>query len=184
MPYIDPKKRHAQKTLLFVGEGPTEKAFLDYLKGLYHVRGCGVSIKIKSADGGSPEGIIGKTIKWMRNDAFDMGRTLLDSDVVIPTTVRIRADRAEVNLFVPIPCIEGFFLTILRVQGIVESHRPTSWCKSEFYENHISEDDATDSDSFGRIFPKTLLNEKRNIRLLNDLIAVFEMSIPSTPLRS
>ena len=41
----------AQRTLLIVGEGRHEEAFLNYLKQLYVPRGCGLSVTIKNARG-------------------------------------------------------------------------------------------------------------------------------------
>ena len=41
----------AQRTLLIVGEGRHEEAFLNHVKQLYAPRGCGLSVTIKNARG-------------------------------------------------------------------------------------------------------------------------------------
>gem|GEM_PF-2578925 len=41
----------ASRTLLIVGEGRHEEAFLNHLKQLYVPRGCGLSVTIKNARG-------------------------------------------------------------------------------------------------------------------------------------
>lgn len=39
----------AQRTLLIVGEGRHEEAFLNHVKHLYVQRGCGLAVAIKNA---------------------------------------------------------------------------------------------------------------------------------------
>lgn len=54
-----PKKvRRAEATVLIVGEGDTEVALLNYLKSLYNMRNCGVSVTIRNAHGHGPENVI------------------------------------------------------------------------------------------------------------------------------
>jgi len=56
-------KKVRQTTLLIVGEGAHDKAFLDHLKSLYDGRESGQRVKIESGDGGSPHDLIKNTIK-------------------------------------------------------------------------------------------------------------------------
>ena len=168
----DRLKRKAQKTLLFVGEGPTEKAFLDYLKELYHQRWSGISIKNKSADGGSPDDIIRKAVKWVQFESYDNGCVLLDADIPIPEPSRKKASQKGINLYIPSPCIEGLFLKIL---GDFSHINPdTQSCKSEFHRKYLTEDEATEKDNYRKIFPKELLDRNRTIPPLDALIRIFE----------
>jgi hypothetical protein len=41
----------AQRTLLLVGEGYHEEAFLSHVKQIYAPRGCGLAVTIKNAHG-------------------------------------------------------------------------------------------------------------------------------------
>ena len=59
-------KRTVQTTVLIVGEGDTEKAFLDYLKSLYVTRGCGVSVTIRNAHGKGPINVVDTAIRQSR----------------------------------------------------------------------------------------------------------------------
>jgi hypothetical protein len=169
-------KRKAQKTLLFVGEGSTEKAFLDYLKELYHLRWSGVIIKTRSAEGGSPEGIIRKAIKWVQFEQYDDGCVLLDSDIPVPDSLLKKALSKRIRLFMPTPCIEGLFLKILGDFDRIIQDTPT--CKSEFHRKYLTEDEATDKENYKRIFTKSVLDNNRKITLLDNLIRIFESSTP------
>jgi len=41
-------------SLIVVGEGPHDKAFINHMKDLYDNRTSGQKVKVESADGGSP----------------------------------------------------------------------------------------------------------------------------------
>lgn len=45
------KFRHTKKTVLIVGEGPTEKAFLQYLKDVYVTREKNIAVKVECGSG-------------------------------------------------------------------------------------------------------------------------------------
>ena len=64
-------RRAARHTILLVGEGATDWAFLKYIKSLYIIRGCGVSAKVLNAT------VKGLIMSWI---------TLSDSVKMRPTT--------------------------------------------------------------------------------------------------
>ena len=51
-------RRQARKTVLVVGEGHSEVAFLRHLKSLYAPRSCGVAVNISNAHGKGPAHVI------------------------------------------------------------------------------------------------------------------------------
>ncbi|MEI8172085.1 MAG: hypothetical protein WCH07_01225 [Deltaproteobacteria bacterium] len=57
------KPRKPNWTMLAVGEGETERAFLQFLKSLYNKRDDGISIKVNYAGGGDPECVIDHAVK-------------------------------------------------------------------------------------------------------------------------
>lgn len=68
------KKWQAHKTLLIVGEGYDEVAFLNHLKQFPGVCGRGVEITIRNARGKGAAGVIDCAIKLKANAAFDKRR--------------------------------------------------------------------------------------------------------------
>ena len=101
-------------TLIIVGEGPHDKAFLNHMKSLYDDRTTGQKVKIDSADGGSPADIINTIIRKFRNTEFDKRYILLDSDIPIKQQDRERAKKAKIELIESTPvCIEGMLLEVI-----------------------------------------------------------------------
>ena len=81
MPYR--VRRAARHTILLVGEGTTDWAFLKYIKSLYIIRGCGVSAKVLNARGKGPDHVVDYAIRQRQNAAYDRIIALLDSDLEI-----------------------------------------------------------------------------------------------------
>jgi len=107
-------------TLIVVGEGAHDKAFLNHMKSIYDGRTSGQKVTINSADGGSPVDIINTVIRKHSHTDFDKRYVLLDSDVPITQQARIRAKRSKIELVESTPvCLEGMLLEILgqRVRG-------------------------------------------------------------------
>ena len=52
-----------QRTLLIVGEGGAEEAFLKHVKHLYVPRGCGLIVTIKNARGKGAQHVINWTAR-------------------------------------------------------------------------------------------------------------------------
>ncbi len=71
----------AQRTLLIVGEGRHEEAFLNHLKKLYVPRGCGLSVTIKNARGKGALHVVSWTARQIANADYDVVAVLLDTDV-------------------------------------------------------------------------------------------------------
>ena len=72
------KRRVAQHTtLLVIGEGADDQAFINHMKGLYCLRGCGRSAKIEAGDGGSPGNIITTAIRAFKGVDYDRNASQL-----------------------------------------------------------------------------------------------------------
>ena len=74
------KSWKARKTLLIVGEGYDEVAFLNHLKQFPGVCGQGVEITIRNARGKGAAGVVDCAIKLQANVAYDRVAVLLDTD--------------------------------------------------------------------------------------------------------
>ena len=70
--------RTQRVTLLAVGEGDSEEAFLKYLRSLYCANHAGVNVTVRNAHGKGPGNVVSTAIGHMRNRAFDRALALLD----------------------------------------------------------------------------------------------------------
>ena len=149
-------RRVAHHTVLLVGEGKTEWAFLSHIKFLYISRGCGVSVKIRNAHGRGPDQVVDYAIKQRRNAAYDRGVVLLDTDLEMSTAAQKRAKSKKIQIVGSTPCIEGLLLKILNKpvpDTCIE-------CKARVARLHPGQ--LTIPDSYQEKFPKIVLEKRRH----------------------
>ena len=98
-------KRTQRKTLLVVGEGYTEVAFLNHLKRLYCRDKASAHVTVKNAHGKGPENIVQTAIREQRRGQYDKVAAVLDTD--IPWTEKLQTEAREhlVELIGNSPCI-------------------------------------------------------------------------------
>lgn len=102
-----------RRTILVVGEGSTEVAFLKYLRGLYCSGKRGPKVTIKNAHGKGPENIVDYTQRCQRNAMYDRAISFLDTDIPWSQKLKKTAKSAKIELIGNSPCIEGRFLLLL-----------------------------------------------------------------------
>lgn len=73
-------KWQAQKTLLIVGEGYNEQAFLKHLRPILAPGGCGLTVSVKNAGGKTAKHIIEWAIRQIANVDYDHVAVMLDTD--------------------------------------------------------------------------------------------------------
>lgn len=155
------------RTLLLVGEGGAEKAFLEHLKSIYCPRGSGVFVTVRDAHGKGPEQVVEQTIRWLQNADFDHRATLLDTDLAWPERTRKRARQKRLELVGSAPCLEGLLLRILG-RPVPSS---SDGCKRALGAELSGR--ATAPESYRTLFPSSLLEERRrDIPELARLIAL------------
>lgn len=149
------KPRHVQKTtLIIVGEGAHDKAFLEHMKGVYDTRESGQKIKIDSADGGSPHDVIKTAIKKTSHTAYDRKYIFMDSDVAIKQQDLSIARRNNIIILLSEPlCLEGMLLDVLQ-QWIPET---AELCKKSLHPQLVGY--PTDAKSYRVLFPQLVLDE-------------------------
>lgn len=103
----------AQRTLLIVGEGADEVAFLNHVKQLYVPRGCGLTVKIKNAQGKGAKHVIEWTGRQIANVAYDAVATLLDTDTDWSPAVEKIAKKNRIQVLTSEPCFEALMLRVL-----------------------------------------------------------------------
>lgn len=109
------KPRSVNKTtLLVMGEGEHDKAFLSHMKGIYHERRSGSKITLDFSSGGSPHDIIKDTVKKSRHVGYDQKFILMDSDVPVrQQDIKAAKDSGITILYSTPLCLEGMLLNIL-----------------------------------------------------------------------
>ena len=107
------KIRQQRKTLLVVGEGATEEAFLKYLRSLYCSGKKGPKVTIKNAYGKGPEHVLDVAVRSQRGVAYDQVATFLDTDIPWSKELKARAKEYKIELIGNTPCIEGMLLQLL-----------------------------------------------------------------------
>ena len=76
------KQRHVSlTTLLIVGEGSDDKAFIDYLKSVFLQRHGGRKVTVKAGDGGSPGNIITHASRAYQAEEYNQRYLVLDADI-------------------------------------------------------------------------------------------------------
>lgn len=110
-------RRHVQcTTLLAVGEGAHDAAFLNHMKSLYDTRDSGQKLTIKAADGGSPLSIFKTVHSKYRNIDYDRTIILLDGDIPVDESARHYASKHKMEWVLSTPlCLEGMLLRVLQL---------------------------------------------------------------------
>lgn len=122
-------RRQAARTLLLVGEGDAEEMFLRHLKGLFVVRGSGLSVTIKNARGKGAAHVVDFAHRHSLNAAFDEVAALLDADTDWNDKTRAAAKRAKVQVVVCDPCLEAL---LLQLHAVPVEGKHTQQLKQDF----------------------------------------------------
>lgn len=152
--------RHTKKAVLMVGEGPTEKAFLQYLKELYVTRDDDVAVKIECGAGGLPNCVIQKAKRLCGSMAYDECFVLTDADRLQENDCKIKHTK-KIKVLKATPCIEGLFLAILQHPDFSQVSASSDFCKREFERKYLPGDKKYDKRSYYGIFPCDLLEKRR-----------------------
>ncbi|OGT48818.1 MAG: hypothetical protein A3E82_08390 [Gammaproteobacteria bacterium RIFCSPHIGHO2_12_FULL_38_11] len=152
----------AKETLLIVGEGYSEVAFLNHVKQLFSERVDGRQIKIKNAKGKGAKHVIDWTIRQTFNADYDRVAVVFDTDTTCwNSDVRKKAEKNSITLLASEPCFEAM---LLRVLGKSDSG-VASALKKRFalYVNN----DSTVMENYGKFFPKKILMESTEKSIQN-----------------
>ena len=158
----------AQRTLLIVGEGRTEEAFLNHVKMLYAPRGCGLSVSVKNARGKGAKHVVEWTRRQIANADFDTVAAMLDTDQDWSEAVARQARAGRIVVLKSEPCFEAL---MLRLQGQNDIGDAKSLKKA--FATYVN-NDATRPENYARNFDKALLESRRNQEpTLDSLLKLF-----------
>lgn len=163
--------RIQKKTMLIVGEGADEKAYLDYLKGELIGRGAGLSITTKNAKGKGAKGVIDWTIRQASHAQYDTVAALFDTDKDWSTAVEKRAKAHNIVLLKSDPCFE---VMMLRLIGEKPNYNPdnSSPLKSQF--SRYVKGDSTVKENYSHYFGvRTILGKRHVEPTIDELLSLF-----------
>ncbi len=159
--------RKLKETLVFVGEGETEEAFISYLRSLFSTGNP--SVKVKSAGGKGPSNVIGDAIGTLNSSGCDRVAALLDLDLPWPKT-KVRTARNKKIILIGVdPCIEAMLIDILEIQRPTPCNNQT--CKVLLHPKLNGS--PTEKTSYAALFNKDMLIKARTrVSPLDDIIKV------------
>jgi len=158
------KFRRTKKTVLIVGEGPTEKAFLQHIKQLHITREMDIAVKVECGSGGAPRSVVERAVRLKGSRAYDKCFVLIDADLPFEpdsTLEKHMRKKPRIEMLKATPCIEGLFLAILKYPKFSQTKTTSGICKRMF-EEYLSQDKKIDKRSYEKIFQREILDERRS----------------------
>lgn len=150
----------AQQTLLIVGEGRHEEAFLLHMKSVFITRGCGLVVKIKNARGKGAQHVIDHTIRQSSNVEYDNVAALFDTDQDWSETVAALANLNQIQMLKSDKCLEEMLLRVLKLNCRGNSNE-----LKKRLAKHLA-GDAADPESYSRGFTRDVLENTKEPTIL------------------
>lgn len=153
------KRLSSKTTLLIVGEGPDDQAFVRHMNQVFKDESSGIRANIHKESGGSPGNIISNTVRKYKNSDFDQRYIVMDSDIEIETASRKKAERHGYTIILWAPhCLEGALLDVL---GEAVGRHESSRDLKQRLQPRLS-GDHTKAQSYSALFPKPILENTTN----------------------
>ncbi|KZZ00617.1 hypothetical protein A3746_26000 [Oleibacter sp. HI0075] len=154
-----PSRHVAKTTLLVVGEGPDDQAFIKHLNRLFREESAPIRAKIQKESGGSPGNIITNTTRKYKNDGYDKRYIVLDSDIEVPANSRRLAEAHGYTLILWSPmCLEGALLDVLGEP--VSSRESSADLKHRLHPRLKAQH--TEPEAYEDLFTKTVIDSASN----------------------
>ncbi|MFP8966774.1 hypothetical protein ACKC9G_09380 [Pokkaliibacter sp. CJK22405] len=154
------KRPIVKTTLLIVGEGADDEAFINHMKELFFRRQKGnKGPKIESGDGGSAGNIITNALRTFKADEYDCKLFVLDSDLPpnAEDSKKAREGGFDIILWSP-QSLEGALLDVLGER--VNEHETSQDLKKRLHPRLNGPH--TQSRSYAALFPKVVLESTTN----------------------
>ncbi len=155
------KKRAVKETLLIVGEGDADIAFVRHVKRTY-ADTLGRSVQEHNAKGKGGKNVLEMALRRANNNReYDKVVLLLDTDTDWDDADRAKARRSRIgkrgrlDVIESNPCLEAWFLKVLGI----EAEGDTRHMKRTFKEHTSCE--AHESDWMGRLLSRDVLDQAR-----------------------
>ena len=164
----DKARRYVRRTVLLVGEGDAEVAFIKHLKLLFVTRSSGVAVTVKNARGKGALGVVNFAIRQSLNADYDIKVALLDTDADWNDKTQTIARKAKLQVIASDPCLEAM---LLGLHGEVAENLASAKHKQAFATKFGAP--AHDDDIYAKHFSLELLSKARDDSpLLGQLLAL------------
>lgn len=164
-----PKRHVAKTTLVIVGEGPDDKAFVKHMNQVFSKEGSDIRASIQKASGGSPGNVITHAIRKNKQREFNQRFIVLDSDIAVePAAQKLAKEKDYTLIFWHPQCLEGTLLTVL---GENVTQTETSQQLKQRLQPKLS-GHHTESDAYANLFTKDILTttDNESIKHLRDIL--------------
>jgi hypothetical protein len=158
-------KWKAQRTLLIVGEGYHDVAFLQHMKSIFVMRGCGLAVTIRNAKGKGASHVIDCAIRQSSNAEYDNVAALFDTDQDWSDAVAARAKLKCIHTLKSEPCLEAMLLRALSLNCKGNSNELKKRLAKQLA------GDATSHESYSQCFTREALDKTKEPAVL-ELIAL------------
>jgi hypothetical protein len=153
-------RRVKLSSLIVVGEGPHDKAFINHMKDIYDHRTSEQKVKVESADGGSPKDILRAVVKNMHAE-YDRKSVLMDSDIAISQQNRDFARKHQIEIIQSAPwCLEGMLLDAIN-KGVPDGNEA---CKRKLHP--LLSGPPTKKASYKELFSKNIIDDSIKEQLI------------------
>ena len=149
--------RYVRRTVLLVGEGDAEVAFIKHLKSLFFDRGGGIAVTVKNARGKGALGVVEFAIRQSKTADYDVKAALLDTDADWNEKTEAKARKAKVQIVASQPCLEA---VLLALHGHAAQNLSTAKYKQAFATEFGAP--AHDAGVYATHFPLQLLNKAKD----------------------
>ncbi|MBE0462298.1 MAG: hypothetical protein ACTIDY_02525 [Halomonadaceae bacterium] len=157
-----PQHQASQTTLLVVGEGPDDQAFIKHMYGQLRASQA-IRPKIEKQSGGSPGNIIDNAARKYAHQDFDQRFIVLDSDVAISQQERDKARKQGFRLILWSPtCLEGALLEVLGER--VNDHETAQQLKARLHPQLAAHH--TEPGAYAVLFSRPVLQAATNASVI------------------
>ena len=158
-----------RRTLLAVGEGKSDAAFLKHLRKLYCSSGLGLTVTVRQANGKGPGNVIATAIGALRISYYDKKLCLLDTDLFWTPKNHRDAKHNKIELIGSTPCLEGMLLQILGRTVPPSNHE----CKGQI-KAILKKDLLYPEDYESTFYFELLENARPQVPVLNQLLRLYQ----------
>ncbi|MGP9676874.1 MULTISPECIES: hypothetical protein [unclassified Halomonas] len=158
-PLRQQNRQSSKTTLLIVGEGADDQAFIKNMHQMCRTDHSDIRPKIEKQSGGSPGNIIDNVTRKYSHQAFDQRFIVLDADVPLSQQERDRARKHgyQIILWAPV-CLEGALLEVLGER--VDENEVATSLKRRLHP--LLDGPHTDSKAYRCLFSRAVLEQATN----------------------
>ncbi|SER53261.1 hypothetical protein SAMN04487958_101470 [Vreelandella subterranea] len=157
-------RQASQTTLLIVGEGADDQAFIKHMHQQLRSLQSRIKPRIEKQSGGSPGNIIDNAARKYAHQDFDRRFIVLDSDIALSQQQHDKARKQGFRLILWSPtCLEGALLEVLGER--VNAHEAAQQLKDRLHPRLAGHH--TEKAAYAGLFPRPVLEAATNTSVVD-----------------